>query len=399
METRKQIEESILGAMLLDKTVVDYILSESTEELFTYYDDVYKVFSKNHTSGMYVDVVALHSDGINKQKITDIIQAVHTSTYAKTHLAKLKEIDFTDRTIKYANNLLSAETTEERIALMVNLPTYEVDTEPHKDTREMTQEVLNKIAERAKSQDDIKGNRTYFTGFDKITSGMFKGGVVVLDGDTNIGKSLFVEKLALNIAKHGKRADYFAYEMSNTQCIERMMAMSAEVPIEAINRPRTKWTSKQTEAMNKFYDTVEIQNINFFADELHEFTSDELKAKSNKITTQTGRKPTVIIVDYVELMTGKGKDDNEIVKNNFEQLMQYAKRLRDTTIVMIMSRNKTGQMSGSNKLAYHAHLHIKLEQSKEAPNLINAEIKKNRDGGKGYIDFVFDADYLKFKEL
>lgn len=398
MESRKEIEESILSAMLMDKDTVDYIITESNEGLFKYYNDVYSIFKSNYDKDMRVDVVVLNSEGISKEKIKNIVQSSHTSIYANTHLSKLKEMDFEDRSTKYAKDILSASGAKKKLEVMSELPTYDAEAVTHMNTRDMTQEVLNKIAQRAKSKDDIKGNRTYFSKLDRITSGMFKGGVVVIEGDTNIGKSLFVEKLALNIAKHGKRADYFAYEMSNSQCIERMMAMSAGIPIDAVNNPKNNWTKQQTQDMNAFYNSSEIQNVHFFSDELHEFTLEELKTKSNKITAKTRQKPTVIIVDYVELMTGKGENDTEIVKNNFEGLMRYAKKLKDTTIVMIMSRNKNGQMSGSNKLAYHAHLHIRLEVSTDIPGIIEAEIKKNRDGGKGVIEFVFVPKYLKFEE-
>lgn len=395
---REEVEASVIGSMLMDKEEAEYGVSELDSSMFVYYPDIFQLFEKMHKNELNVDVQALVNEGVEGHRITAIVNSIHTSTYMKTHVKQLKEFYFTDATNAYAKKIQAATSLEERIKVMSDMPSVEVDVIKHRTSREMTQDALNKIAKRAKSASDMKGIRTYFHTFDKLTSGLYKGGVTVIDGDTNIGKSLFVENLALQIASHGKRVDYFAYEMSDVQCSERMLAISGAIPIEAINRPKQHWGAPETESANKLYNSLAIQNINFFADELSTYTFNELKTKVNKQTLIQGKKPSVIVVDYIELMDGDGIDEYDSVVRNFEALMKFAKKLVDTNIVIIMSRNKVGQMSGRNKLRFHAHMHIKLDPNEQCEDFVDCNIVKNRDGGKGNIAFLMNRKYLQFKE-
>ncbi|SYV90196.1 Replicative DNA helicase, partial [Metamycoplasma alkalescens] len=86
-----------------------------------------------------------------------------------------------------------------------------------------------------KQQDDIGvGLKLGFPQLDETLLGLNKGDLMILAARPAMGKTAFALNIANNVAKQGKTVLFFSLEMSNSQLVQRMLAIDSSVPISKL---------------------------------------------------------------------------------------------------------------------------------------------------------------------
>jgi replicative DNA helicase len=151
-----------------------------------------------------------------------------------------------------------------------------------------------------------KGISTGFAKLDEMTGGLHPGDLFVIAARPSMGKTA----LALNIAQHvalrqNKPAVIYSLEMSKESLLTRMLCAAARVDSQ---RFRAGYLSQEERRKLRLalHELVEAQIL---VDDTASLTLLDIQSKTKRLAQEQGE-IGVVIVDYLQLMTGRGPYGN-----------------------------------------------------------------------------------------
>lgn len=134
----------------------------------------------------------------------------------------------------------------------------------------------------------------------KHTSGWQKGNLIIVAGRPGMGKTAVAVDFALTPAMNGEAVAFFSLEMSKEEITGRIMSVQSSIPSQdivnkSLNRDNLNYLIKNSEQLKK---------IPLFIDDTPALTLYQLRSKSRKLKRDKDVK--LIVVDYLQLMTGSG---------------------------------------------------------------------------------------------
>ena len=166
--------------------------------------------------------------------------------------------------------------------------------------------LLDRVNQMADSPNDITGVPSGFVDFDKMTSGMQAGDLIVLAARPSMGKTA----LAINIAEHGALNEglpvaVFSMEMGASQLAIRIVGS-----IGRIDQQRLRTGKLNQEEWPRLAEAIEkLRNVSLHIDETPSLTPMELRANARRLARTCG-KLGLIVVDYLQLMSGNTSSNN-----------------------------------------------------------------------------------------
>ena len=166
--------------------------------------------------------------------------------------------------------------------------------------------LLDRVNQMADSPNDITGVPSGFVDFDKMTSGMQAGDLIVLAARPSMGKTA----LAINIAEHvalneGLPVAVFSMEMGASQLAIRIVGS-----IGRIDQQRLRTGKLNQEEWPRLAEAIEkLRNVSLHIDETPSLTPMELRANARRLARTCG-KLGLIVVDYLQLMSGNISSNN-----------------------------------------------------------------------------------------
>lgn len=261
----------------------------------------------------------------------------------------------------------------------------------------------------------ITGIETGFYDLDRITSGLQAGDLIIIAGRPSMGKTAF----AINIAEHCSLSNQgsvaiFSMEMPAEQLVTRMISSTGEISINQIRSGQfdTNDHYKFQEALNK------LLSSRIFIDETAGLNALDIRARVRRFK-RLHPDLSLVVVDYIQLMSGLGKNTNNRVTELGEisrSLKALAKEINIPIIVLSqLSRNVETRQdkrpimsdlrdSGAIEqdadiiiFMYRAGYYSREEGEKEPVNdPAEAIIRKHRNGALGSIKLFFRGEYSKF---
>jgi replicative DNA helicase len=152
----------------------------------------------------------------------------------------------------------------------------------------------------------IKGISTGFTKLDEMTGGLHSGELIILAARPSMGKTAF----ALNIAWHVATRLFqpvaiFSLEMSQESLLTRMLCAAARVDSQ---RFRTGYLNEQ-ERQKLRQAANQMVEAPIFIDDTAGANLMDMHAKLRRMK-QSGQKMGLVVVDYLQLMSCKGRSEN-----------------------------------------------------------------------------------------
>jgi replicative DNA helicase len=277
-------------------------------------------------------------------------------------------------------------------------------------------ELLDRVSElHAAGAQDVTGVRTGFFDLDRHTAGLQPGDLIVLAARPSMGKTAF----ALNIGEHVAVAEglpvvVFSMEMGASQLALRMVGS-----LGRIDQQHLRTGALRDDEWERLADAVErLQKVSLFIDETPALTPNELRARARRLARHCG-KLGLIIVDYLQLMSGSGSSDENRATELGEVsrgLKALAKELGCPVLALsqlnrsVETRNDKRPMmsdlreSGAIEqdadvimFIYRDDYYTK-DQSKE-PGVAEIIIGKQRNGPTGTIKLTFLKPLTRFENL
>src|SRR5271167_1387382 len=150
----------------------------------------------------------------------------------------------------------------------------------------------------------ITGLATHYENLDEMTSGLQKADLVIVAARPSMGKTAFAMNIAENAAiDDGRVVGVFSLEMSREALLLRLLCSTAEVDAHKM-RTGSLWqddTRKVVRAMEQ------LAHAPIFIDDTPGISLSEMRAKARRLKQAQNGKLDLIIVDYLQLMSGGGR--------------------------------------------------------------------------------------------
>ena len=263
-------------------------------------------------------------------------------------------------------------------------------TEDSVDNRCMT---IAETAGRWLMEQNDKTDRSFKTMLGPLDRkcSILPGQMVVVGGRPSAGKTALGLQMALQFAKAGKRVCFFSYETDQIGLFDKLMACWALVPMEEIvfkrRAPQDQEYAKACAAISQ----LPLWLINAGGQSVAWVSA-----------TAAAKKADVVIVDYLQLIPGKGNSRYEVVTNISMQLHTLA-QTTGRLVVALAQINRGGadaprmqDLKESGQIEQDADAIILLGKGK---NEYYFSLAKNKRGICGDLHIDFDGTYQRFKEI
>jgi len=261
--------------------------------------------------------------------------------------------------------------------------------------------------------DEVTGIATGFTDLDRMTSGLQAGDLVIVAGRPSMGKTAFAINIAEHVAISGKRpVAVFSMEMGGTQLVMRMLSSVGRLDQSVLKNGSLK--DEHWERLNEA--VAKLTDAPIFIDETAGLSALELRARARRLARRFNNQLGLIVIDYLQLMSGSGRSDNRASELGeiSRSLKALAKELQVPVIALSqLSRtveqrtDKRPMMSDlreSGAIEQDADLimfmfrdeYYTKEQS-QFKGLAECIIGKHRNGPTGRIFLTFMGQFTRFE--
>ena len=149
----------------------------------------------------------------------------------------------------------------------------------------------------------ITGLATHYTDLDEMTSGLQRSDLVIIAARPSMGKTAFVMNIAENAAIEDQQVvGVFSLEMSREALLMRLLCSQARVDAHKM-RTGSLW---QDDTKKLQRASEQLAHAPIFIDDTPGISLSEMRAKARRLKQAQGRLD-LIIVDYLQLMSGGGK--------------------------------------------------------------------------------------------
>lgn len=429
-------EQSVLGGLLIDNAAWDRIADALTEPDF-YRDDhrvIFRHIARMVETGRPADAVTVAESLDNADQLSyvggltylaSLAQNVPSAANIKRYAEIVRERSIMRQLAAIGTEIADAAYNPRgRDASQVldeaEGKVFEIAEQSARGKQgflgmpQLLKEVVTRIDElySRDNPDAITGTPTGWADLDARTSGLQGGDLIIVAGRPSMGKTAFSVNLAENVAiDSGLPVAIFSMEMGGAQLVMRMVGS-----VGRLDQHKIKTGKLEDEDWQKLtYAAGKLSEANIFIDETPGLTALELRARARRLARQFNGKLGLIVIDYIQLMSGSGKDQNRAteVGEISRSLKGLAKELRVPVIALSqLSRsveqrpNKRPMMSDlreSGAIEQDADLIIFLYRDEyynpDSPDKGLAEIiiSKHRNGPTGTVRLTFLGHWSRFE--
>jgi len=431
-----EAEEAVLGAILVNPTVITKVVEFITAESFYkpahryVYDAMLQLFNQNER----IDIVSV-SDILNFNSKLEVIGG----------RAFINDLSF--KTITTSNIEYYAKIVQEKAVkrALINagseIVTFGYDLNPTDDSLNSAEKLIFEIASkkatkdmshvkdlvltsyekieyRYNHKDEMTGVPTGFYEFDNMTTGLQKSDLIILAARPSMGKTALALNIAQNVAIKAKiPVAIFSLEMSKEQLVQRMLCSEAEVDSQRMrtgNMQRKDW-EKLANAMS------EISEAPIYIDDTAGCTLTDIRAKCRRLAMEE-KNLGLVLIDYLQLMEGVGKEDRiQQISAISRGLKGLARELNVPVIAlsqlsraveqrkdrrpMLSDLRESGAIEQDADIVMFIYRddYYNREEGDEAPKATGKEgkseiiIAKHRNGAVGSFELLFQGSITKFK--
>ena len=259
--------------------------------------------------------------------------------------------------------------------------------------------------------DEVTGTSTGFIDLDKRTSGLQVGDLIIVAGRPSMGKTAF----SMNIAEHVAVNEHlpvavFSMEMGGTQLVMRMLGSVGRLDQHVLRTGQLG-----DEHWNKLNEAVvKLSDAPMYIDETPGLTALELRARARRLARQYGGKLGLIVIDYLQLMSGSGRGDNRASELGeiSRSLKGLAKELSVPVIALSQLSRSVEQRTDKRPMMSDLRESGAIEQDADIiifmyrdeyynpdtqyKGLAEAIIAKHRNGPTGKVRLTFLGQFAKF---
>ncbi len=434
-----EAECSILGGLLLDNQAWDHVADLLTESDFYRHEHrlIYAAIGDLIASDRPADVVTVFGHLQNTGQaaemggiayLNDLAQYVLSASNIRRYAEMVRERCILRRLISASDEIATRAFNPQGLSVAHILDEAEKKIfsigeegarmrEGFQALPSLVTKLIDRVSEMAEnnSDSDITGVPTGFYDLDRMTSGMQAGDLIVLAARPSMGKT----SLAVNIAEHVAINEQlpvaiFSMEMGADQLAVRIVGSMGRIDQGHIRTGRLT-----NEEWPRLTETIErMRDVSLHIDESASLTPSELRASARRLARKCG-KMGLIVVDYLQLMSGSGGGSEEnratVLGEISRSLKMLAKELQCPVIAlsqlnrsvetrtdkrpMMSDLRESGAIEQDADIVMFIYRDDYYNQQSKEPGVAEVIIAKQRNGPTGIIKLAFLKPLTRFESL
>ena len=434
------LEEVVLGAMMIDKKGVDEVIDILQPEAFykeshqLIFNAIISLFEKQEPIDIKTVSFQLKKDGnLNSvggdYYLIELSQKVSSSAHIEFHSRIILQKFIQRKLISISNDIIedSYDETSDVFDLLDKAESkiYDISQRNLKKNTQSAEDLVSaakKKIEEISKKEGLSGIASGFGEIDRLTSGWQPSDLIIVAARPGMGKTAFTLSMARNITvENNIPVAFFSLEMSAIQLITRLI--SSETGLNSEKLRTGKLEKFEWQLLN--VKVTNLENAPLYIDDTPSLSIFELRAKARRLSSQYGIK--LIVVDYLQLMTlgssqksGNREQEISTISRNLKAL---AKEL-DIPIIALSQLSRAVELRGGTKRPILSDLresgaieqdadivsflyrpeYYKIDEwddEERSPALGQAEfiVAKHRNGGLSSIKLKFINSLGKFENL
>lgn len=425
-------EKSLLGAVLIDEeTLADISEHVTTKDFYEkrhgiIYGGMMRLYEKHSP----VDLLTLTDELKRKNELegiggsaylTELTNYVPTAAHAEAYAELVAQKAVRRRLIKASAEIselgFNEETTTQELLEKAEAELFSVSDQSLKQDLVSIESILtesfDRMEELHRNKGALRGIRTGYRDLDNMTAGLQRSDLIVLAARPAMGKTTLVTNLAYNVATVAKQPVlFFSLEMSKEQLVDRMLADASGVDAWNIRTGNLSDDdfSKLSEAMG------ELAEAPIFIDDTPGLSVLEMRTKARRAMHE--QPLGLIIIDYLQLMQGNGRDGGNRVQEVSEisrglkliarelnvpviALSQLSRSVetRSPQIPQLSDLRESGSIEQDADIVMFIYREAYYNPETERENITDLIIAKHRNGPTGKIELYFHPERLRFMSL
>ncbi len=323
----KDLEEAVLGAIMLEKSAFDTVVEILKPECF-YVDAnqrIYRAMQSLAQKSQPIDILTVVEELKFKEElemvggpyyVTRLTNTVVSTANIEAHSRIVLQKFIQRELIRISGEIISDsyEDSTDVFDLLDEAESklFEITNNHLRKNFDPIDRVLVKTIQRIEDlrnrNDDFTGVPSGFAGLDRVTYGWQNTDLIILAARPAVGKTAFALNLARNAALHPTKptpVGVFSLEMSAGQLVQRILAAESEIMLEKSARGKL-----EEHEMKQLYarGIQRLAQAPIFIDDTPALNIFELRAKCRRLRNK--HNIGMIIIDYLQLMSGTAENRN-----------------------------------------------------------------------------------------
>ncbi len=313
-----ELEEAVLGALMLEKDaltdVVDVLTPESfyVEKNQIVYTAIIALFNRSEPIDLLTVTNELRQTGeLTKAGgafyITQLTSKVNSAANIEYHSRIVTEMAIKRSLISISSEIQkdAYEDTTDVFELLdkTEQALFQVSDgnvkKSYSDMQTVLGEAIREIESRKDNDGGLTGVPSGLTELDRVTNGWQPSDLIIIAARPAMGKTAFVLSVLRNAAvDFDKPVVIFSLEMSAVQLITRIISSEAEIESDKLR----KGDLEEYEWAQLHHKIAKLSEAKLFVDDTPALSILELRAKCRRLKQQHDIQ--LIVIDYLQLMSG-----------------------------------------------------------------------------------------------
>lgn len=421
-----EAERSVLGGILADNDLFDVAVQAVKPEDFyrAGHQFIYRAMFELVGRQLPIDLLTVKEQLAKKNQLEEVggpsyvaalVDGVPHTTNVEYYARIVREKSLLRRLEAAAAHILAATRSADADAAdvlnqaeraLLELSLNAVPGEPVW-ADEMAREVYPVIERLHQQRRPVTGVSSGIPSVDRMTRGFQPGNLVIIAGRPSQGKTSIAIQFGLHVARTVPVA-FFSLEMSRQELEMRMIANLARV--DAHSMQCGQLSSSDQERVGRAIG--EFATLGISVDDSPSITPLQVRSKARRVKAQRGL--GMLVVDYLQLMSGGGKFENRT--QEVSALSRHMKAVaRDLNVpALVLSQLNRGSEQRAEKRPQLSDLRESgaIEQDADVVLMVHRPpvpegyqpmteliIGKHRNGPVGTIEMAFVEDQMRFTEV
>lgn len=423
-----EAEQCVIGSVLIDPNCINLIADKLTPACFyvekyaAIYELIYDMFLANKSIDFVTVLEAVKDRGIfdeneGKRVLYEMTQLVPSTKnigeYAKIIIEKYSLRRLIDVCADITRECYEQSVDASEILDMAETRIYEImQSKTNTSLTHIKSAILqsyDKIHKLAMDKNAFIGLQTRYSEIDEMLSGLGKSDLILIAARPGIGKTSFALNIAQNIAldKPQKTIAVFSLEMSNEQLANRMLSAQSGInnmKLRNGDMSDSDWTSLAT--ASGILSKTEV-----YFDDTAGITVAQMKAKLRRL-----KKLDLVIIDYLQLMSGGGRYDNRTTEvGAISRSLKVMAKEFDVPVITLSQLNRETEKTKSKPQLSNLRESGSIEQDADAIlflwkpeedegdpssiSVVKCDVAKNRHGPVGSVDLAWNPSITRFTNI
>ncbi len=437
-----EAEQSFLGCLMIDKDAIIKVADTVSESDFykenhkTIYEAIKELYSRREP----IDILSL-TNRLDEKSQLEMVGG-------RSYIALLSNSVATASHVVHYANIIQRKATLRRLLAAASEITEmgyreEEDIEKLLDEAEqllfgvsqkylknvflpiddLLAEAFDRIDELHKQSGKLRGLPTGYTDLDNLLGGLQKSDLVILAARPSVGKTSFALDIARQSAvKYKANVGIFSLEMSKEQLVDRLLCAQANVSLWKMRTGKLSDREEDNDFIRIGAGMGQLSEAPIYIDDAASSSIMEIRTKARRLQVEKGL--DLVIIDYLQLMEGRGKyGDNRV--QEVSEITRGLKGLARELNVPVLALSQLSRTVEQSRPAIPKLSHLResgsIEQdadvvmfiyrkaadrgynynelTEEERNAAEIHIAKHRNGPTGMVNLFFDENTVNFKNL